>query len=64
MTVNLPLTVVLALLVWLLVRRSGLKPAHAVACVLFGFYLARSSAAPAIDDTATVLLDALSRIRF
>lgn len=62
--VKVPLIVVLALIVWLLVRRSGLKLAHAVTCVLLGFYLARSSAAPAIDGAVTVLVEALGRIRF
>ncbi|MFF8283477.1 hypothetical protein ACF1DY_31760 [Streptomyces albus] len=61
--VKLPLTFVLALIVWLLVRRSGLKPAHAAACILLGFYLADTSAAPAIHDTVTDLLDAIGRIR-
>ncbi|WP_435836879.1 hypothetical protein [Streptomyces albus] len=61
--VTLPLTLVLALIVWLLVRRSGLEPSHAVVCVLFGFYLARSSVAPPIDGTVRDLLEAISRLR-
>lgn len=61
--VQLPLTFVLALIVWLLIRHSGLKPSHTVACMLLGFFLARSSAAPAIHHTVTDLLEAIARIR-
>ncbi|MGW7521738.1 hypothetical protein ACWGJ2_39860 [Streptomyces sp. NPDC054796] len=53
----------MAVLVGLLVRRSGLKGSHAVVCVLFGFYLADSSLAPVIDRLVEAVVDALGRVR-
>jgi len=38
----------LAVAVVVLCRWAGLKPWHALVCVLFGFYLASSSLAPAL----------------
>jgi len=42
--------VLLAALVFLLVRFAGLRPWHAAICVLLGFFLASSSLAPYIHD--------------
>jgi Ca2+/Na+ antiporter len=54
----------LAVIVTLLVRRSGLKVPHAIACVLLGFYLAGSSMAPTIDDFSTSVSDMISDLSF
>jgi hypothetical protein len=48
--VSLSVVLLLGALVVLLWRYAGLRPWHAVICALFGFYLASSSAAPAIRD--------------
>lgn len=48
MAVSLSLVVVLGGVVWVLHRYGGLKLWHAVICVLFGFYLAATAAAPPI----------------
>lgn len=64
MIVNLSLVLVLAVAVWLLVTRGGLKATHALACVLLGFYLARSSLAPTINRLVADVVDALGRISF
>lgn len=48
MAISLSLVLVLGVAVWLLHRYVGLKFWHAVICVLFGFYLATTAAAPPI----------------
>lgn len=50
MTVNLPLVVVLGIAAWLIVKFFRLKLWAVVALVLFGFYLAHTFMAPAIDS--------------
>jgi hypothetical protein len=54
----------LLIIVALLIRRSGLKPGHAVACVLLGFYLAGSSWAPQITDLTNNVAGMISDIKF
>jgi hypothetical protein len=53
----------LLIIVFLLIRRSGLKAGHAVACVLLGFYLAGSSWAPQISDLTTNVAQTISNIK-
>jgi hypothetical protein len=47
---SISLSVLLLIIVIMLVKKSGLKGAHAVICVLLGFYLSSSSIAPTITD--------------
>jgi hypothetical protein len=47
--------VLLAVIVFLLIRKGGLKAGHAIVCVLLGFYLASSSIAPTISEATTSL---------
>jgi hypothetical protein len=47
---SISLAVLLLIIVIMLVKKSGLKGAHAVICVLLGFYLSTSSIAPTIND--------------
>jgi hypothetical protein len=47
-TVSVPLVVILAAVVWLAWRYMGLRVWHAAVCLLFGFFLAATSAAPEI----------------
>jgi hypothetical protein len=56
--------VLLLIIVVLLVQRSGLKPGHAIACTLLGFYLASSGAAPTITDFTNNVADMISKIQF
>ncbi|TWE18615.1 hypothetical protein FB465_3696 [Kitasatospora atroaurantiaca] len=51
MNVSLPLTLVLVIVGWLIVRNLRLRWWVVTALVLLGFYLADSSAAPLIDKT-------------
>lgn len=48
MTVSIPLVAVLGVVVWLAWRYMGLRVWHAVVCLLFGFFLAATDAAPEI----------------
>ncbi|MFF2651179.1 hypothetical protein [Streptomyces sp. NPDC058045] len=53
MALSISAVVLLAIIVVILVRKSGLKGGHAVVCVLLGFYLASSSIAPSISRLTT-----------
>ena len=50
MVLSISLVMVLGALVCLLYRYAGLRAWHAIACTLFGFYLASTSLAPQIRD--------------
>ena len=52
MVVSLSAVLLLGALVVVLWRHAGLRPWHAVLCVLLGFYLASTSLAPYIRDRA------------
>ncbi|GAA1101802.1 hypothetical protein [Kitasatospora arboriphila] len=51
MNITLPLTLVLLIVSWLIVRHLRLRWWAVTALVLLGFYLATSSVAPLIDST-------------
>ena len=48
MAITISLVLVLGIVVWVLHRYASLKFVHAIICVLFGFFLAATGAAPAI----------------
>ncbi|MER7765152.1 hypothetical protein [Streptomyces sp. NPDC097619] len=50
MALSISAVVLLAIVVFLLVRKAGLKAGHAFVCVLLGFYLASSSIAPTMKQ--------------
>ncbi len=56
--------VLLAIIVFLLVKKSGLKAGHAVVCMLLGFYLASSSIAPTINELTTNVAGMIGDIKF
>jgi hypothetical protein len=56
--------VLLAVIVFLLVRKSGLKAGHAAVCVLLGFYLASSSVAPSLQKLTTSVTAMIGNIKF
>jgi hypothetical protein len=60
MAVTLSLVVVLGITVWVLHRYAGLKFLHAVACVLFGFFLATTGAAPMIRQAVASVIGLIS----
>ncbi|MEV0903535.1 hypothetical protein [Streptomyces hokutonensis] len=64
MALSISAVVLLAIVVFLLVRKSGLKGGHAVVCVLLGFYLASSTVAPTISDLTTNIASMIGSIKF
>ena len=48
MTISIPLIVLIAIVVYVAYRNMGLRAWHAVACMILGFLLAATSAAPQI----------------
>lgn len=62
MTLTLPLVGVLAVITWLLIKKDGLKPGHAVIAVLFGFYLRETALAPSLSDTVQQVVDVTGSI--
>ncbi|MEV6952418.1 hypothetical protein [Streptomyces sp. NPDC051183] len=63
MALSISAVVLLAVIVFLLVRRSGLKAGHAVVCVLLGFYLASSTMAPTLDQLTTNVASMISGLK-
>jgi hypothetical protein len=49
LVLSISLVLLLAVLVWFLVRFAALRGWHAVLCILFGFYLASTPLAPYIQ---------------
>ncbi len=64
MALSISAVVLLAIIVFLLVRKSGLKAGHAVVCMLLGFYLASSTIAPTISDLTTNIAGMIGSIKF
>ncbi|MET9772883.1 hypothetical protein ABZ023_01290 [Streptomyces sp. NPDC006367] len=64
MALSISAVVLLAIIVFLLVRKSGLKAGHAVVCVLLGFYLASSTIAPTISEVTTNIAGMIGSIKF
>ena len=60
MAVSLSLVVVLGVAVWVMHRYGGLKLWHAVICILFGFYLAATAAAPSIRQLVRSVVNLIS----
>jgi hypothetical protein len=56
--------VLLAIIVFLLIKKSGLKGVHAAVCMLLGFYLASSSIAPTISDVTRNVAGMIGGIKF
>ncbi|MFJ5264123.1 hypothetical protein ACIQAC_27040 [Streptomyces sp. NPDC088387] len=64
MALSISAVVLLAIVVFLLVKKSGLKAGHAVVCVLLGFYLASSTIAPTINELTTNIAGMIGSINF
>ncbi|MFD6419779.1 hypothetical protein [Streptomyces sp. NPDC060194] len=64
MALSVSAVVLLAILVFIMVRKSGLKAWHALVCVLLGFYLASSSVAPTINDVTTNVAGMIGELSF
>ncbi|GAA3181465.1 MULTISPECIES: hypothetical protein [Streptomyces] len=64
MALSISAVVLLAIIVFLLVKKAGLKGGHAFVCMLLGFYLASSSVAPTIKQLTTNVAGMLGGIKF
>ncbi|GAA3296917.1 hypothetical protein [Streptomyces cinereospinus] len=64
MALSISAVVLLAIIVFLLIKKSGLKAGHAVVCMLLGFYLASSTVAPTISELTTNIAGMIGSIRF
>lgn len=64
MVVSISATVFLLITVILLIRKSGLRPTHAVVSILLGFYLAGSQLAPTIQDLTSNAAQMIAKVRF
>ncbi|GAA1155157.1 membrane protein [Streptomyces hebeiensis] len=64
MALSISAVVLLAIIVFLLVRKAGLKAGHAVVCMLLGFYIASSSIAPTISELTTNVAGMIGGINF
>ncbi|MEV7414206.1 hypothetical protein [Streptomyces sp. NPDC089919] len=64
MALSISAVVLLAIIVFLLIKKSGLKAGHAVVCMLLGFYLASSTIAPTISDLTNSVAGMLGDLKF
>jgi hypothetical protein len=60
LAVSLSLVALLGVAVWVLHRYSGLRLWHAVICILFGFYLTTTAAAPTIRQLVQSVVNLIS----
>lgn len=64
MALSVSLVILLLIIVTLLVRQKAVKPIPAVVCVLLGFELASSRAAPAITKGVANLASVVAGLHF
>lgn len=64
MAVSFSAVVLLGVIAFLLVRKAGLNIGHAIVCVLFGFFLAGTSAAPSIRDGVQGAAQLIEKLNF
>ncbi|MFJ5775939.1 hypothetical protein [Streptomyces sp. NPDC093094] len=64
MALSISAVVLLAIIVFILIKKSGLKAGHAVICMLLGFYLASSTMAPTISELTTNIAGMIGSINF
>jgi hypothetical protein len=60
LTVTIPLVAILTALAWAAWRYMGLRIWHLIVCLLLGFLLAATSAAPEISDLVTGIIRAIT----
>jgi len=59
MTVSIPLLTILAIVVYVAYRHMGLKIWHLVACLILGFLLASTGAAPQINSVLSGIVQSV-----
>jgi hypothetical protein len=56
MTLSIPLIALIAIVVYVAYRNMGLRAWHAIACMILGFMLAATAAAPQITSILTTII--------
>ena len=56
MTLSIPLIALIAAVVYVAYRNMGLRAWHAIACMILGFLLAATAAAPQITAILTAII--------
>ncbi|BBC33198.1 Membrane protein [Streptomyces graminofaciens] len=64
MALSISAVVLLAIIVVILIKKSGLKAPHAIICILLGFYLASSTIAPTISELTSNIAGMIGSIKF
>ena len=64
MALSISAVVLLAIIVFLLIKKSGLKAGHAIVCMLLGFSLASSTMAPTISELTNNIAGMIGSIKF
>ncbi|MDG5805385.1 MULTISPECIES: hypothetical protein [Streptomyces] len=64
MALSISAVVLLAIIVFILIKKSGLKAPHAIICILLGFYLSSSTIAPTISELTTNIAGMIGSIKF
>ncbi|MFB7459302.1 hypothetical protein ACIOC2_09050 [Streptomyces sp. NPDC088337] len=64
MALSISAVLLLVIIVFLLIKKSGLKAGHAIVCMLLGFYLASSTVAPTISELTTNIAGMISGFKF
>jgi hypothetical protein len=61
---SISVVVLLLVIVFILIKKSGLKAVHAIICMLLGFYLASSSIAPTITELTNNVAGMIGGLKF
>jgi hypothetical protein len=61
MTISIPLIALIAIIAYIAYRNLGLRAWHAIVCMILGFLLAATSAAPQIRSFLAGLIQWLQR---
>ncbi|MFY1678632.1 MULTISPECIES: hypothetical protein [unclassified Streptomyces] len=64
MALSISAVVLLAIIVFLLIKKSGLKAGHAIVCMLLGFYLASSTIGPTISEVTSNIAGMIGSLKF
>ncbi|GHH81386.1 membrane protein [Streptomyces sulfonofaciens] len=64
MALSISAVVLLLVIVFILIKKSGLNAVHALVCILLGFYLASSSIAPTITQLTDNVAGMIGNLKF
>ncbi|GAA4972501.1 MAG: DUF2304 domain-containing protein [Streptomycetaceae bacterium] len=64
MALNISTVVLLGVIVFLFIKKGGMKIWHAIVCALLGFYLAGTTIAPSIQSSGNSVANLLSNLNF